>query len=243
MTITRLVIQFNKDKIFLGLILSIILITLSIYTAFWFSKFLFIFGLLILTNIILAIFASYQLYDKSNLYKPKELLQSLIIKKTDKAIFLHASFDPVSSKLEQMFKIGNLKIYNLYGNRHEDEKSIKISNKLFPPNPKQQVINPTNLPDNSNSIDYILAITSLHEILSQEKRIHFFKEANRILKDDGTLIICEQLKNWINFIFFNIGVFHFVSFNQWKDAIEKSNLKIEKVEKITPWGTMIFVKK
>ena len=176
-------------------------------------------------------------------YKPKELLQPLNFKKTDKAIFLHASFDPISSKLEPMFQAGNLKIYNLYGNRHEDEKSIALSNRVFPPNPKQQVVNPTNLPDNLNSIDYILAITSLHEILSQEKRIQFFKEANRILKDDGTLIICEQLKNFINFLFFNIGVFHFVSFNQWKEAIEASNLKIEKIEKITPWGTMIFVKK
>ena len=170
MRITKLVIEFNKDKIILGLIILIISFVLSIFFSGLLSKILLLFGLLILINIVLAIFASHQLYDKSNLYKPEELLKSINIKKTDKAILLHASFDPVSSELEKMFDKGNFKIYNIYGNRHQDEKSIKISNKVFPPNPNQLVVNPSKLPDESNSINYVLAITSLHEILSQEKR-------------------------------------------------------------------------
>ena len=104
-------------------------------------------------------------------------------------IFLHASFDPISRKLETLIKPQNLKIYNLYGNRHEDEKSIEISNRVFPPHPNQVNVDPTRMKDESNSVDYIFAITSAHEILTQEKRVKFFKEAKRILKDDGTLIL------------------------------------------------------
>jgi len=82
------------------------------------------------------------------------------------------------------------------------------------------------LKDDSNSIDYILTITSVHEILSQEKRIKFFKESKRILKNGGTLLLYEQMKNITNFVFFNIGAFHFVTLKNWKKAISKSGLKI-----------------
>ena len=137
----------------------------------------------------------------------------------------------------------NLKIYNLYGNRHEDEKSIEISNRVFPPHPNQVNVDPTRMKDESNSVDYIFAITSAHEILTQEKRVKFFKEAKRILKDDGTLILCEQMRDLINFIFFNIGAFHFVSLKNWEEAISESGLKIRKQEKLTNWGTVMYINK
>lgn len=243
MKITKLVLQFNRSKIAAGLTLSVACLILSTYLASWIAFGLLIFAFLIVLNICLAIYASYELYDKSNLYAPKKLFKPLGLKKTDQTIFLHASFDPVSRELENIISEENLKVYNLYGNRHEDEDSIKLSNKVFPPNPREVTVDPTNLPDQTNTVDYILAVTSLHEILSQEKRIQFFKEANRVMKEGGTLVICEQMKDWTNFLFFNIGVFHFVSFKQWQEAITQAGLKIEKVEKITPWGTMMLVKK
>jgi len=243
MKITKLVILFNKDKILLGIAVSIIALLTSCFVSIVLSKILIGFGFLILINIALSLFASYKLYDKSNLYKPEKLLKEINFKKNDKVIFLHASFDPISRNLEQLINSNNLKIYNLFGNRHEDEKSIETSNRIFPPHPKQINVDPTNLKDDSNSIDYILAITSAHEILSQEKRIKFFKESKRILKDGGTLILCEQMRDLTNFIFFNIGAFHFVTLKNWKEAIKESGLKIVNKEKITIWGTIIYVTK
>lgn len=215
MKITKLVILFNKDKILLGLGLAITCIVFSFFVSKLNLLFL-ILAFLIILNILLALLASYLLYDHSKLYKPKELFKSLTFKKEDQAIFLHASFDPVSRVLEALIAPASLRVYNIYGNRHEDEKAIAISNATFPPHPKQIILNPTQIPEKEDSLDYIFSITSLHEILTQEKRIAFFKEANRILKPGGTLIICEQLKGWINFLFFNIGVFHFVSLKDWK---------------------------
>jgi hypothetical protein len=243
MKITRLVILFNKDKILLGIGLSILAFVMSSYANQLLSQILIGFGLLILVNIGLSLYASFKLYDRSNLYKPEVLFQNLNFKEDDTGIFLHASFDPISRKLERLFEPKKLKTYNIYGNRHEDEKSIKISNKVFPPNPNQKNIDPTNFDDEQKSVNYIFAITSAHEILSHQKRKLFFKETKRILKDDGTLILCEQMRNCINFLFFNIGAFHFVSMKNWKKAISEAGLQIVKIEKLTPWGTILYIKK
>ena len=243
MKITKLVVLFNKDKIILGIVVSIVAFLIALYASPILSRLLLAIGVLILINIAMSLFASYKLYDKSNLYKPDKLFSEIKFNEDDKVIFLHASFDPISRQLEKMIKPEHLKIYNLYGNRHEDEKSIEISNRVFPPHPDQVSVDPTNMKDESNSVDYILAITSAHEILTQEERVQFFKKAKRILKDDGTLILCEQMRNVINFIFFNIGAFHFVTLKNWEDAISKSGLTISKKEKLTSWGTMMYIRK
>jgi hypothetical protein len=243
MKITRLVILFNKDKIILGIAVSVVAFVLSFLVPPVMSKWLVVIGILILVNIALSLFASYQLYDQSNLYQPEKLFSDLEFKDDDKGILLHASFDPVSKKLENLIQPQNLKVYNLYGNRHEEEQSIKISNQVFPPHPKQVNVDPTNLKDASDSIDYIFAITSAHEILTQDKRVQFFKEAKRIMKNDGTLILCEQMRNLVNFIFFSLGAFHFVTFKDWERAINESGLKITRKEKLTTWGTIMYIKK
>lgn len=243
MKITKLVVLFNKDKIILGVVMAVLGFGIaSFVSSNWSIVFVVISSLLIL-NILLALYASYKLYDQSNLYKPEKLFENIQFKESDKAIFLHASFDPISKKLENLIKPENLKIYNLYGSRHEDEKSIEISNRVFPPHPDQVNVDPTKLKDDSKSMDYIFAITSAHEILSQEKRIEFFKEAARVLKDDGTLVLCEQMRNTINFVFFNIGAFHFVRFKDWAEAIKTSGLKIQKHEKLTNWGSVLYIVK
>jgi len=131
MKITKLVILFNKDKIILGIAISIIALLTSNYVSLVLSKTLIGLGILILINIVISLFASYKLYDKSNLYKPEKLFKEVNFKKNDKVIFLHASFDPISRDIEQLINSNNLKIYNLYGNRHENEKSIETSNRIF----------------------------------------------------------------------------------------------------------------
>ncbi|WP_288458973.1 methyltransferase domain-containing protein [uncultured Chryseobacterium sp.] len=118
----------------------------------------------------------------------------------------------------------------------------KKESKLFPPNPKEIKIKPDHLPFENQSQDVILAITALHEILDHDQRVLFFKEAKRILKDDGVIIVSEQFRDLTNFLFFNIGAFHFLSQKQWKRAISEAGLKIIENKKITPFANMLIVK-
>ena len=244
MKITKLVILFNKDKIIIGVGVSIISFLTSFYTSTPLSQILVTLSCLILINIIAAIIASYVLYDKSELYSPKKLFKNISFKEDDKVILLHASFDPVSSELEKMFKVDNFKVYNIYGNRHEHEheSAIKISEQSFPPNERDIKINPTKFPDNSDTYDYLFAITSIHEILTHTERVEFFKEAKRILKKDGTLIVCEQMRSTVNFLFFNFGFLHFVSMRNWKKAINEAGMNIETENSLTPFAKVLYIK-
>ncbi len=50
------------------------------------------------------------------------------------------------------------------------------------------------------------------------------------------------MRNGINFMFFNIGAFHFLSKKNWKLAIQESGLKIHETKKINMFTEMIIVK-
>lgn len=244
MKITKLVILFNYQKILLGIVVSAVLFALS----FWINSNLFvlilrIFGTLILLNIIASLLASYILYDNSDLYELNNLKETIDWNKTENAILVHASFDPLSKNLEEKYPNLNLTVCDIFGNRHEQEKGIETSKKVFPPNPKEIKIKPNQLPFEDKSQEVILAITALHEILEHDQRVLFFIEAKRVLKDDGIIIVSEQFRDLTNFIFFNIGAFHFLSQKQWEKAISEAGLKIFENKKITPFGNMLIVKK
>lgn len=242
MKITKLVILFNYKKILLGLLVSVIFLILSDQINSTFSVIFKILSALILLNIIASITASYILYDNSDLYELNILKGIVDFSKVKNAVLIHASFDPLSKKLEEKYPNINLTVCDIYGNRHEHESGIKVSKKVFPPNPKEIKIHPNKLPFEDNSQDVILAITAIHEILNHKDRVLFFKEAKRVLKDDGLIILSEQFRDFTNFLFFNIGAFHFISQKKWKQAIVEANLKISKNVKITPFANMLVIK-
>lgn len=244
MKITRLVILFNYKKIVLGILLSLILLVISYQVDLGklLKLILQILSVVIILNIFASIIASYILYDKSDLYKLNNLKSIINFNNVKDVILIHASFDPLSIEIEKKFQNLNLTVCDIFENRHEHENGIKISKKVFPPNPREIKIVPNKLPFEDQSQDVILAITALHEILDENQRVDFFKEAKRILKKNGLIVVSEQFRDPTNFIFFNIGAFHFLSFNTWKKSIAASGLEIIKNEKITPFANMLILK-
>ena len=243
MKITKLVILFNLRKILFGIITSIILLFASDYFENESLKIILTaFSFIIVLNILISILVAFILYDKSDLYKLKKLPKVVDIKSYNKGIFIHASFDPISKVIQNNYPNLDLTVCDIYENRHEHESVVTISKKVFPPNIDEIKIDPTNLPFDDNSQDVIFAITALHEILSHNKRVQFFKEAKRVLKNEGIIIVSEQIRNPINFLAFNIGAFHFLTKKMWKLAIKESELKIIETQKITPFAEMIIIK-
>lgn len=242
MKITKLVILFNYKKILLGICIATILLIFSTQINSTFFNILFkIVSVLIIINIIGSILASYILYDKSDLYELNKLKGIVDFEKIDNAVLIHASFDPLSKRLEDKYSNLNLTVCDIFENRHEHESGIKISKQTFPPNTKEIKIKPNQLPFENNSQDAILAITALHEILEHKERVLFFKEAKRVLNKGGLIIVSEQFRDVTNFIFFNIGAFHFLSQKQWKKAISEAGLEIMKNTKITPFANMLVL--
>lgn len=244
MKITKLVVLFNYQKILLGFIVSVLLFGLSfLINSAPIILILRVLSGLIILNIFASLLASYILYDNSDLYELNNLKGIIDWNKTENVILVHASFDPLSKSLEEKYPNLNLTVCDIFGNRHEMEKGIETSKKIFPRNPKEIKIKPHQLPFEDRSQNVILAITALHEILDHDQRVLFFKEAKRVLKDDGLIVISEQFRDFTNFVFFNIGAFHFLSKKQWQNAILEAGLEIAENKKITPFANMLIVKK
>lgn len=244
MKITKLVLLFNYQKILLGFIVSVLLFGLSfLINSAPIILILRVLSGLIILNIFASLLASYILYDNSDLYELNNLKGIVDWNKTENVILVHASFDPLSKSLEEKYPNLNLTACDIFGNRHEQEKGIETSKKIFPPNPKEIKIKPHQLPFEDRSQNVILAITALHEILDHDQRVLFFKEAKRVLRDNGLIIVSEQFRDFTNFLFFNIGAFHFLSKKQWQKAISEAGLEIAENKKITPFANILIVKK
>ena len=82
-----------------------------------------------------------------------------------------------------------------------------------------------------------------HEIRNDNERVVFFNELSRILKPEGQILVTEHLRDYSNFLAYNIGFLHFLSKSSWNKTFSKANLKIKNEQKITPFITVFTLEK
>ncbi|MCB0639032.1 MAG: methyltransferase domain-containing protein [Lewinella sp.] len=243
MKVTKLVVLFKYRKILLGLLVAAACAGLAWWApAPFLTTLLLILAGLVFLSIFLAIGAAFWLYDHANLYEAA-ILPSVIMEGVSDAILLHASFDPLSRNLEAAWPGMKLRVFDLYGNRHEHDPGIKVSKRIFLPHPAEIQVNPTQLPLPDSSQDVLIGVTALHEIQPREDRVLFFKEAKRVLRPGGRLVMIEQMRNGVNFLCFNIGAFHFLRRKDWEETIAAGGLTIIDTEKITPFAERLILGK
>lgn len=86
-------------------------------------------------------------------------------------------------------------------------------------------------------------ILSAHEIRNEIERIELFKELNRVIKLNGQIYVTEHLRDFPNFLAYNIGFFHFHTKSSWLKTFNDANLKIRQEIKLTPFiSTFILYK-
>lgn len=128
----------------------------------------------------------------------------------------------------RLFKILKEKKVNYYGIDFS-EKLIEISRKKFPEG-KFEVGDCLNLPFPDNFFDKVFSISVLHHIPGEKFRIQYLKEAKRVLKKDGLLIMRvwdfwkrkEGIKIFLKHFFSKISgrskLDFFDVFLPWKDS-------------------------
>lgn len=90
---------------------------------------------------------------------------------------------------------GNGRLWELFQERAVDYYGVDVSERLIEiaksryPEAKFQVADALNLPFPDNFFDKIFSIAVLHHIPSKELRLQFLKEAKRVLKPNGLLIL------------------------------------------------------
>ena len=196
--------------------------------------------LLIIITTFVSLLASFYIYDVSNLYKLKWIEKS----NNEKIILnINAGFDETSQLLQDKFIDTEIIALDFYNPNKHTEISIKRARKVLSQFSNTKQIETNNLTFENNSVDIITIIFSAHEIRNTKERVVFFKELNRVIKPTGAIYVTEHLRNFPNFLVYNIGFFHFYSKNSWKSIFKQSNFTIEKELKLNPFVSNFILKK
>lgn len=217
------IIRFNWHFYLMAIIFLILSQLLAVYLNFSFNVVLKIICFALVLVITLSLLVSYYVYDLSGLYNfdsIKECDDNITI------VNINAGFDETSEILKKKFKQSDLFVFDFFDPNKHTEVSIKRARKRYPPYPNTKKIETSKIDLDTNSIDKVFLILSAHEIRNESERIVFFKELNSVLKPNGQILVVEHLRDFPNFIAYNIGAFHFHSKATWLNTFKKSELRI-----------------
>lgn len=197
------------------------------------------FAILLATTISLLV--STYVYDFSNLYSLK-WMDELNILKPGSIINLNAGFDETSGLLVQKYPEASLTVLDFYNPKKHTEISIQRARNAYPPFPGTLSIETNQISIKDHSTDVIFAMLSAHEIRDENERILFFKELSRSLKEKGSIIVVEHLRDLPNFMGYTIGFLHFHSKKVWYNTFHAADLKVTKELNITPFINVFELK-
>lgn len=197
------------------------------------KAFTFSIALATIFSLVLSLLVSFYIYDFSSLYQLKWMDNA----NSKKILSINAGFDETSEIMLSKFPDCELVVCDFYDPEKHTEISIKRARKKYPPKKGTLQISTHKLPFEDNTFDSIVAVLSVHEIRETNERTIFFEELNRVLKPKGEIVVTEHLRDFYNFLAFNIGFFHFHSRNSWLENFKEAKLQLDQEIKTTPFVT------
>ncbi|WP_018676331.1 methyltransferase domain-containing protein [Riemerella columbina] len=227
------IIRFNWHMYIIALIFIVFLLFLSAYFSSPYAYLFYFVAIGILFSLLISLMVSWYIYDRTNLYELPWL--PVVANKT--ILNIHAGFDEISSTLQEKFANSNLTICDFYDEEKHTEISIKRARKMYHNSQQTLKIETTYLPFENHRFDCIVLFFAAHEIRNHAERIQFFSELYRVLQPKGSIYVTEHLRDWKNFLVYNLGFFHFYSKQNWMVTFKKSNLKVDRTINQTPFIT------
>jgi ubiquinone/menaquinone biosynthesis C-methylase UbiE len=229
------VLSFNRHFYIYGLTV-LVFITASQIVIEWPIYLLWIIIGMFLYGLLMPLIVSAYVYDYSGYYNFHWIND---FKKTDsktlQILNINAGFDETSFGIQNNFPEANLKVFDFYDAQKHTEPAIIRARKVTSIFPNTRQIKSNTIPLEDNSIDIIFLLSALHEIRTQEEKIRFLKECNRICKPDGNIVLVEHLRDIPNFLAFSIGFTHFFSKKTWKKAFKEAGFSLFSETKFTPF--------
>lgn len=184
----------------------------------------------------LSICAAFAVYDFSELYTFRWFFNT-VDGPPDHLLNLHAGFDETSRGLRILFPDARIQVFDFYSAERSTEPSIaraRLEYQKQPPGTAVQAIpvglTGWDLPDESQDVVHLFM--SAHELRKPEDREALFAEVHRVLKPKGEVILVEHLRDWLNFIAFGPGYFHFYPRREWLRLAKKCGFKVRLEKKI-----------
>lgn len=236
------IIRFNRHFYVIGLNTVVMLICLGELLPGKYHPLLLFFAISGALSMFITLAVSWYVYDYSGIYN-LTWLDNLDIKNSDNLVNINAGFDETSVLLSEKYPDSNLTVFDFYNPLRHTEVSIARARKAYPAYPNTIAIKTGAVPLQPNSIDYIFAIFSAHEIRDRAERVQFFRQLQNALSPNGKIIVLEHLRDVPNFMAYNIGFFHFHSKKEWLNTFNASGLAIQSETRLTPFLSTFVLQK
>jgi hypothetical protein len=236
MRMTRLVVSFNRHFFAMALLAGGIgLALMLVVESQWLKALLGLGAGLAVYFMIASVVASFVVYDASDLYKLRWWPARCLKDPPGDGIVVHAGFDPASPGIKARFPHMRLRILDFFDAGTTTEASIQRAHRLNPPSSPEERMSADSWPVDTASQDVVFALSAAHELRKTQPRAAFFREAKRVLKGGGRVIVIEQLRNLVNFACFGVAAFHFLSRRTWLQTFASADLTVTDEFRITPF--------
>src|SRR5262249_33714074 len=145
-------------------------------------------------------------------------------------VSIHAGLDEIGRSLSLP---GEGRTLDIFDPREMTEPSIRHARSLAEAHSQPADWRALPLPDASQ--DSVFLIFAAHELRRHEARVQLFREAARILRGGGEIVLAEHLRDWRNFLAFGPGFMHFFSERTWLRAAAHAGLEVSRRSTITPF--------
>jgi ubiquinone/menaquinone biosynthesis C-methylase UbiE len=153
-------------------------------------------------------------YDRSDLYR-WEWIRDRVAHGPRHVVNIHAGLDETSLAIQEMYPAAEVTILDIYDPAEMPEPSIARARREAQPMLASVKADFRRLPLPTGSADLVAVIFVAHELRKGASKEAFFREAARVLRPGGRLLLVEHLRDGWNLTGFGPGAFHFFPRREW----------------------------
>jgi SAM-dependent methyltransferase len=162
----------------------------------------------------LSLAVSHYVYDRSDLYR-WEWIRERVAPSPRHVVNIHAGLDETSSALQEMYPAAEVMILDVYDPAEMPEPSIARARREAQATLASVKAEFRRLPLETASADLLTVIFVAHELRRAASKEAFFREAWRVIRPGGRLLLVEHLRDGWNLAAFGPGAFHFFPRHEW----------------------------
>lgn len=156
---------------------------------------------------------------------------------------VHAGLDESTALLRRLFPGSDGVVIDIYDLATMTEPSIARARRLNPSTEPFKHGRASSLPLPDRDRDAVFLLFAAHEVRAMPDRTNLLRETNRVLNEQGRVVMVEHLRDLPNFLAFGPGFLHFHSGRSWQKSIRKAGLQIEQQNRFTPFVRCFVLRK